>query len=155
MCVAGGFKSMIMERPSNYNGGNYRGTNGTWGAGGKWGGVCLRLSSRRTKISHAGKETGSRKEWFLFLSHLMVSQIIVSKESTTSWSSYRDSSPTWLMGAVYIGCIAQTRIVWRAGGKCYLWHDALIWMVIIKTWSFHLWKGVHTTVFVILTMTGM
>lgn len=37
MCVAGGFKSVIMERPSSYNGENYRGTNGIRGAGGKWG----------------------------------------------------------------------------------------------------------------------
>lgn len=77
--------------------------------------LCLRLSSGRTKISHAGREARSGKGWFLFLSHLTVSQIIVSKESTTPWNSRRGRSLSWLMGVADIRCIALTR-----RGRCYL-----------------------------------
>lgn len=51
----------------------------------------------------------------VFFSHLMVSQIIVSKESTTPWNSRRGHSLSWLMGVADKGCIALTR-----RGRCYL-----------------------------------
>lgn len=56
---------------------------------GSEGGV-LETFIKENKVSHTRKEARSRKECFLFLSHLMVSQTIVSKEGTTSWSSHRD-----------------------------------------------------------------